>query len=218
MTHDWDWKRAEASYHRALELAPGSPSALRGAGDLARNLGRLEEAIGFYHRALEWDPLSSATYRSLGYALNAADRFAEAEDSFRKALDIAPQRVAAHSALAGTLLAEGRPEMALAEALREPDEAYRLWALAIIHHEVGRRAESDQAVQGMIERHAGTMAYQIAEVHAARGEVDAAFEWLARAYAQRDGGLPTLKISPRSRSLHGDPRWGVLLAKMGLAD
>jgi serine/threonine protein kinase/tetratricopeptide (TPR) repeat protein len=216
MNHDWEWTNAEASFRRALELAPGSPSALRGAGDLARNLGRLDEAAALYQRALERDPLSSATYRSLGYTLHAANRLAEADESFRKSLDLAPQRVAAHSALAWTLFAQGRSEEALAEALREPEEAYRLWALAILHHAAGRIAESDDALREMTEGHAGTMAYQIAEVHAARGEVDAAFGWLERAYVQRDGGLAVVKISPRTRSLRGDPRWGPFLAKMGL--
>jgi serine/threonine protein kinase len=35
MFHDWNWASAEASYRRALDLMPGNPSALRGAGDLA---------------------------------------------------------------------------------------------------------------------------------------------------------------------------------------
>ena len=61
-----------------------------------------------------------------------------------------------------------------------------------------------------------TSAYQIAEVHAARNAADDAFAWLERAYAQRDGGLADVKVSPRLRSLHGDPRWGAFLKKMGL--
>jgi hypothetical protein len=51
-----------------------------------------------------------------------------------------------------------------------------------------------------------------------RGEKDRAFEWMERAYAQRDGGLAEMKSSPRLRSLHGDPRWDAFLKKMGLED
>jgi len=217
MIHDWDWPGAESSYRRALELMPGNPSALRGAGDLARNLGRLEESIGLYQRSLERDPLSTATYRSLGFALQAAGRLEEAEEAYRKALEFAPRRVATHSALAWALYEMGRDEEALAEALREPDEAYRLWALALIHHAAGREAESAEAVSALVERHAGTMAYQIAEVQAARGDADAALEWLERAHAQRDGGLAVTMISARFRSLRGDPRWAAFLARMGFA-
>ena len=93
---------------------------------------------------------------------------------------------------------------------------YRLWALAIVHHALGNGAESDAALRELIEKYAEEVAFQIAEVHGARGEVDAAFEWLERAYAQRDAGLTDMKISPHLRSLHGDPRWGAFLKKMGL--
>jgi len=57
----------------------------------------------------------------------------------------------------------------------------------------------------------------VAEVYAARGDVNAALQWLERAHAQRDGGLMDVKTSPYLRSIHGDPRWAEFLAKMGLA-
>ena len=59
-------------------------------------------------------------------------------------------------------------------------------------------------------------AFQIAEVHASRGEADAAFAWLARALAQRDGGLLGMGSSPALRPLHGDARWAALLVRVGL--
>jgi hypothetical protein len=48
----------------------------------------------------------------------------------------------------------------------------------------------------------------------ARGEHDASFDWLDRAYAQRDSGLANLMTSPLLRSLHGDSRWGEFLKRM----
>ena len=105
----------------------------------------------------------------------------------------------------------------MAEAAREPDEAFRTFAISIIHHALGRGAESDAALQELIEKHAED-SYQIAEVYGERGEVERAFDWLERAYAQRDGGLNEMMASPHLRSLHSDPRWGALLKKMGLVD
>jgi predicted Zn-dependent protease len=106
----------------------------------------------------------------------------------------------------------------MVEVLREPEEWARLYALAIIHHGAGRHAESDEALRELTEKYAGNAAYQVAEVHAARGEADPAFEWLERAYVQRDSGLAWTKIDPFLRPLHADPRWGVFLRKMKLAD
>jgi hypothetical protein len=51
---------------------------------------------------------------------------------------------------------------------------------------------------------------------ATRGETDKAFEWLERAYEQRDGGLSEIKGDPLLRSLEHDPRYRPFLQKMKL--
>ena len=61
-------------------------------------------------------------------------------------------------------------------------------------------------------------AYQVAQAHASRGEVAPAFEWLERAFAQRDPGIFWTKVDPLLRSLHADPRWDQFLRKLGLVD
>jgi TolB-like protein len=218
MNHDWDWRGAEVSCRRALDLASGNAVVLREAGLLASYLGRLDQAIGFYRHAAEQDPLSATTYHDLGADLHAAGRLAEAEAVLRNALELSPQRAGTRANLSLNLLAQGRGEEALAEALRESEEWACLWATAIIHHAAGRRAEADAALEELIAKHQVETAYQVAEVYAARGEADLAFEWLERAYAQRDGGLSEMKTRPLLRPLHADPRWDGFLRKMGLAD
>jgi TolB-like protein/Flp pilus assembly protein TadD len=217
MNYDWDWRGAEESFGRALELAPGNAPGLRDAAGLAFRLGRLDEAIGLWSRAIEQDPLNAAAYHSLGITLDAADRLAEAELAYGKALELAPQRHGAHAFLGLNLLAQGRSDEALDEALREP-EPWRIYALAIVHHAAGHIAEADEALNELIAKHADEAAFQIAVVRAARGETDLAFQWLERAYVQRDPGLSDLKSISLLRSLHADPRWGALLRKMRLLD
>ena len=65
-------------------------------------------------------------------------------------------------------------------------------------------------------RHGKVWAYQIAQVYAWRGENDKAFEWLERAYRQRDGGLTYLPYDRLLASLHTDPRFRGLLRKLRL--
>ena len=67
MHHDWDWRGAEASYRRALELAPGNALVLHHAGMLAECMGRFEEAIRLHRRAVEQNPLSAEAYFRLGW-------------------------------------------------------------------------------------------------------------------------------------------------------
>src|SRR6266545_2898212 len=57
---------------------------------------------------------------------------------------------------------------ALAEAMREPGEAYRLWVLAIVHEAMGNGEESVAALRELIEKYAKDSAYQVAEVQVVR--------------------------------------------------
>jgi len=218
LSYDWDWKAAAASFARSLELSPGNAQVLRMSVRLARARDHVDEAVALYRRSLEQDPLSAASYNGLGAALYAADRFGEAEQAFQKSLELAPQRAVTHAYLALATFALGRAEEAIAQAMQEPEEVYRLWALAMLHHHMNDRAASDAALRTLIEKHAAGAAYQVAVAYAARGESDAAFEWLERSYAQRDPGLPEMKSNPRFRSLRTDPRWNAFLEKMGLQD
>jgi TolB-like protein/tetratricopeptide (TPR) repeat protein len=218
MVYDWDWHAAEASFQRALELAPGNADVLNAAGMMAQIGGRFDEAIARYHQVVAQDPLRVAAYQNLGRTLDASDRLADAEAAYRTALELAPQRENTRANLAVNLLAQGRGDEALAEAVREPNEAFRLLALAIVENAAGRRTESDAALQELIAKYQTEYAFQVAEVYGARGEADLAFDWLERAYAQRDGGLADTKTSPRLRSLYADPRWVAFLRKMGFAD
>ncbi len=214
--YDWDWKGAEASARRALELAPGSAVALSAAGALAQHLRRFEEAEGFMRRAVEQDPLNAGAYTSLSLLYRSMDRLPDAERCLRKGLELGPQRVAGHHMLGVILADQGRLEEALAEGNLEPAEWARLTCLSYVHHMAGRKQESDEALRRLEEGHAADTAYQIAAVRSARGEIDAGFAWLERAYAERDSGLAQLAGEPTFRRLHGDPRWGALLKKMGL--
>jgi eukaryotic-like serine/threonine-protein kinase len=213
--YDWDLRGAEVFYTRALELASGNALVLAEAAMLARALGRVEEPRRLLQQALEQDPLSAVAYHRLGIALHDAGCFAEAEGAYRKALELAPNRIVARAALSVSLLAQGRGEEALAEALREPDVAFRHWALAIVHHALGHRVESDAALRELIAKRSEEAACQIAEVYGARGEADKTFEWLERAFTQRDAGIIDATASQHLRSLHGDPRWQELQNKLG---
>jgi len=218
MWYDWDWKAADASLRRALELAPGNAEAWGLSGLLAIAFGRIEEALQRARHANELDPLRVAAHLNLGRAHRALGDFVEAEKEFRHARELSAGVSADGHLLASVLLEQGKVEEALATIQAEPRDWARLFGLALVHHAAGRRAESDAALAQLIATRAKDAAFQIAMVHSSRGEIDAAFEWLERAYAQRDAGLAWVKLERLFRPLHSDPRWGALLAKMGLAD
>ncbi len=215
MLYDLDWKGAEAAFLRALELEPENGLVLTGLATLAYKSSRLSEAIALYRRALTKDPLNAPVYHNLGFALEAADLHTEAEEAFRKALEIAPQRFVTRASLSITLSALGRYVEALEQAMGEPFEVYQLYAMAMINYARGNKVDADAALNELTEKYAGEWAFQIAEVYGSRKEIDTAFEWLARAIAQKDGGRTQARVSPHLRSLREDPRWTPFLSGLG---
>ena len=57
---------------------------------------------------------------------------------------------------------------------------------------------------------------EIATIYAFRNQPDEAFEWLDRAYEQRDPSLMATKVQPLLKSLHNDPRYAAFLKKLNL--
>lgn len=216
MMHDWDWKQAEASLDKAAQLEPGSVEVLRYRSSLLRTLGRQEEAIELYRQVVALDPLRARSYSSLGGQLFTAAEYDEADAMLQKALELNPKKERDHVLRGEILLAEGRPQQALTEIEHEPAGIWKLFGEALVYHSLGRPQDSDVALQQLISTRQQDCAFQIANVYAFRGESDQAFEWLDRAYRQRDGGLMFLKIDPLLKGLRQDRRYADLLAKMHL--
>jgi TolB-like protein len=217
-TYDWNWEAADTRYRRALGLQPGNAQALRHASRLALTLGRSNEAIDLANKALERDPLRPASYNNLALALLSINRHTEAEAARRKALELDPDGASRHYGIGEVLLYQGKTDAALREMQQETEEAWRLSGLPLVFHALGRHGEADKAQAALKSKYAREWAYQIAEVHAFRGEADLAFEWLERAYAQRDSGVMDIKGDPLMRGLVGDPRYKAFLRKMKLPE
>ncbi len=215
ITYDFDLSGAEISYRHALDLAPGSSAVLDGASVLAYKMGRLDEALELGRRVLVQDPLSASFWHNLGLTCHAAGLLSESERAFQRAVELVPQRFVSGALLALVMMDQGRTGEALEQATLEPDEFWRLWALAIINHAAGQKGESDAALRKLITEYTEGNAYQIAEVHSMRGEKAKAFDWLESAVNERDAGVTHAKGNPRFRPLIGDPRWGAILTKIG---
>ena len=216
--NEWDWKGAEASFARALELAPHSIRIMRDTVFILYARGRYDEAIALLRQAVELDPLSGALHCFLAGSYRMAGRLDEAETAIRKSLELSPHGGFGHYNLSDICLGQGRLDEALEAAKSETHDMFRLLALANVYHAQGRRTEANAALHELIETVPDSAALQIAEAFAYRGERDQAFAWLERARAQRDAGMSMVRVLPNLRGLHGDPRWGPFLENVGLAD
>lgn len=134
----------------------------------------------------------------------------------RKALELNPQHPMVHQRLGLVYLVQSKTEEALAEMQKETETVWGEQGLALAYHAAGKKKEADTALDEYIKKYQNEMAYQIAEIYAYRGESDKAFEWLERAYKQRDGGVGDMKSDPLLRNIEKDPRYTAFLKKMKL--
>jgi TolB-like protein/Flp pilus assembly protein TadD len=221
-TWAWDWTGAQADLAKALELDPNDASVLRRHSFLSLQEGRRSEAITTGRKLVELDPLSAPAWDSLALVLMVSGDYTAAREALRQALAIDPARVFTLHRAAIIELLDRRPREALAAAqkLRADDDgsqAFRLQDITLAEYSLGHAKQSQQALDEMIAHNAKGAPYTIAVAYAWRGEPDKAFDWLERAYQQRDGGLAGLKIDPVIASLHGDPRYEAMLKKINLS-
>ena len=218
LSFDFDWKGASETLRTALTLAPADPALLIAAGNLATARGDAERGITLYRQAVALDRVNPQALSFLAFNLALTGQFAEARAEYARVVELNPAAPWAHAGLGLASLIKGRFEEAAVAAQDDAGEWAQLLIVACARWGEKRIPESDAALAQLTETFADTAAYQIAEVHAYRGEKDRAFEWLERARRQRDGGLAGMRRDPLLANLKEDPRWNAFLHTVGLAD
>jgi adenylate cyclase len=215
---DFNWNGAAQTLTKALALAPADPNIVTAAGNLEIARGNVDRAIELYRKAVELDPVNPQARAFLAFNLAATKRFAEARAEFPRVVELNPAAPWAHAGLGLSYLLENKFEEAATAAQADAGDWARLVIVACARWGQKKIPEADAALAQLSKDFAETAAYQIAEVHAYRGNKDKAFEWLERARRQRDPGLAGLRKDPLLPNLHDDPRWNAFLRTMGLAD
>ena len=218
MAFDFNVTQGIRDIERAYELEPGSANMIFAMGQSYGIRGQSEKALNYLRNATKLDPLRPRYHNFIGTSLWSIGRYDEALEAFDQLLTLAPEYPGTYRRISGVHIAQGDYEEALAVMDNEIDEGYRLTGQASAHVMLGNTAGADATLQELIDKHASHMAAQIAEVYAYRGDVEATFEWLERAYETSDPGIiSSLLVSP-FEILHDDPRWLEFLEKIELAD
>src|SRR6267142_1148215 len=183
------WVGADASIQRAIALEPGDPDIVRLAAASAGVLGRFDEALPLNRRAVDLDPLNTECWESLGETEFFMGRLDQAAAESQRALELSPDAWFSHSLLSQIYITQGRPQDALPEIELVRSDLMRAFLYPMAYYALGRKKESDAALSELVMKYHAGGAFQIAQVYAFRNQSDEAFEWLDRAYAQRDSGL-----------------------------
>ena len=223
-TQEWDWSGAEREFQRAIALDPRYATAHHWyATSCLMPLGRLDEALDQLRIAQSIDPVSSIVARDLAVvhfhrrdfdtALEQCDHtielnphfapaywilgviqehrreFDESIAAFQRAIQLAPRAARMHGALGRTLALAGRKKMAT---------------------EVLRTLEAN-ATRGYVSP------MEFAWNHAALGDLDLGFTWLAKASDERAFDLIHMKVDPRFDPLRDDRRFQQIARQVGVA-
>jgi TolB-like protein len=213
-----EWKFAEglSELQRAKELSPTNPTTNDLLARVIVYTGRMKEAERQARQAVGIDPLSGGTQFTLGRVLFYAGKLDEADAAGRKFAELQPTASSSHRWQVLVAVQRGDGETALREAQLEPDDRVRSFELALAQYIRGDHKAADAALADLIANSRDSLAYQIAQVYAVRGEKDKAFEWLQIAFDNHDGGMPSLLVDPVLRGLRDDARYKNLVAKVGL--
>jgi eukaryotic-like serine/threonine-protein kinase len=223
MLSDWDRSGTETEVQRALELNPNNPWAYHYYGAHFTALGRFDEAIINRKAALQRDPLSAPKRAAFGWTLYFAGRYDESIAECREALAIEENFFRAHLFLGLNYERKGMFEQAIAEmkkALNLANEnAETLASLAHVYTSSGNRVEAQRILSKLSElsKQRYVNPYFFAVVYAGLGQKDQAMKWLGKAVEDRSVMLLWLKIEPRFKALHSDPRFQNLLQRVHLS-
>jgi serine/threonine-protein kinase len=220
--YDWDWDAADRELRRAIELNPRYSVARQWRSWLLIALGDTETAMVEGRRAAELDPASVSIRRSLGWLHYYAREYDAALEQLRRALAMNPTAEENHRLLGMAYMQKGMYDEAAA-AFREAIASSESPALATagLGQAAALRGRTREARTVLDELYAAGREHYISPVayvmlHASLGDVDASFEWLERAYADRRGWLAYLRVEPMLDPLRSDARFMRLLERMRL--
>jgi DNA-binding winged helix-turn-helix (wHTH) protein/tetratricopeptide (TPR) repeat protein len=219
--HDWDWAAAGREFDRALALDPNAGAVRHWRSQFLAAIGRTAEALSDIRDALELDPHAIQLNMHLGLTLLAAGDVEAAITQFRETLQLAPQSGGTHALLGWAYEEQGAYDAALAEmelaSSLDPHPSWRLAGLARVHALAGRRAEACRLLAELLAP-GGEVASPtcVAEVYSALGDHEQALNWLERAIEARDALVVYSGVSSRLAPLREHPRFGPMLARLGL--
>ncbi len=219
---DWQWEDAEKEFKRAIKLNPNSSDAHLAYATFLGSMQRFDEARAEGKLTLELDPLSLVANLTLGWTLYYFTRdYDQAIAHGRKMLEMEPAFFGAHWLISASLNLKGDFEEALAshqQAIALGGGSHVLAGLGSVYARWGKQDEALKVIEQlkalMQERY--VPAYQIAMVYAFLGDKDSAFQWLEKAYEERNGTLAYLKTDCAMDNLKGDPRLADLMNRLEL--
>jgi TolB-like protein/Tfp pilus assembly protein PilF len=214
VTPDTDLPGAEIEFRRAAALAPRDARMLQALGYLLAALGDLDEAEKKNQQAIEIDPFLVSAYLNRARNQMARTQLDGAETTLRKILELQADTSHVYAYLTIVDLQRGDAAAALRDAALEPAGFWHDYAVTLAQQARGDPAAAEVSLTTFIAKYGHGGPYQVAIVYAFRKEPALMFNWLDKAYAERDSGLTQLMVTPFLLDYRSDPRFAALAQKL----
>jgi TolB-like protein/Tfp pilus assembly protein PilF len=218
--YDWDWLGAERSFKRAIELNPRYATAYNWYAVFLAAMGRDTEAIEQMTRAHQLDPGSLIINRDLGVIYSWTGQTDRAIEQLRKTIQMDPRFAPAHAHLGRVYVDVGRYDEAIPELEVAVDLAGDVTHGGMLGHayaKAGRRNDAIRELEMLTEfsKQHDVPAYEFALIHAGLDDKEQAFQWLERAFQNREFPMAILSVGEGFDGLRDDPRFDDLLRRVG---
>ncbi len=222
--HDWKWQEAEMHYRRAIQLNPGYATARHWfAIDHLALMGRMEKARVEIKIASQLDPLSLIIREGEGFLAMVNGQYDEAFAQYREMLELDPSSYKAYACMGRAYFQKGMygEAVALLQKARSqsgdiPSVLGALGQALALH---GKPAEARELLAQLsgLSKQRYVPCSSLAFIHLGLGEREKALEILEAGCDQRHPTLANLKVHPAYNDLRGEPRFTVLLERIGLS-
>jgi serine/threonine protein kinase/Tfp pilus assembly protein PilF len=219
--YEWDWAGAESGFRRAIQLNSNDAESHFFLSDFLISMRRPAEWECEMGRAMELDPLNFFFRCFRGWHLVYANRPDEAVRELQQVLRTEPGFASARLGLWGAFFRK----RAYAEALEEAKQFFGILgdndivnALETGLGEAGYARAMGLAADTLVVRSQRMRVpfIRIARLYAHAGAADRTLEWLDKSYEARETPLVHLSTGWDWDCLRDEPRFHLLLQKMGL--
>jgi DNA-binding winged helix-turn-helix (wHTH) protein len=219
---EWDFRRADDEFRRAIELHPDLASARRWRALLLAAVGSRPNSIAEALKAVSLEPAYLPGRTDLILILLMARRYREAIQASQEALDLDPTLSKAYALRSWAHAFQGEDADAYADfrrtletekigsdALTRLDARFAKEGLRGVFRAVARYMENDVVRTPVSDDN-------LVSLYSYLDDKDRAFALLERSLRERHMELVLLAVSPFFDPLRSDPRFAALVARVGL--
>lgn len=222
LCYDRDWTAAERAITRAMAVDPADSEVHHAYSHFLLVMGRVSESLAESLRAIELDPLNSDVLSHLPFHYILAHDHEAGIAAARRSLEVDPGHFATLVYLLWHYQQTKRFDQAVETGVKLGDSPTLTASFKKALAATGERGYWQVLLDHRLPKspRPGSYidAYDLARLYSRLNDRDHAFEWLGRAFEDRNSWLVYLKLDPAWDNIRRDARFAELVHRVGLPE